>query len=55
MDKNLILAGGLGKRDIADAVTQIGPATENLSSSVEMFHGVKDVDKIKAPLAALAP
>ncbi len=53
-EKGLILAGGLGKENIAEAITQVGPAAVDLSSSVETSYGVKDIGKLKALAAALA-
>ncbi|MCG8566079.1 MAG: phosphoribosylanthranilate isomerase [Desulfobacterales bacterium] len=50
----LILAGGLTPDTVARALAQARPAAVDLSSGVESAHGIKDMSKVKALMAALA-
>lgn len=42
----LILAGGLGSHNIADAINRVRPFAVDISSGVESSPGIKDADKI---------
>lgn len=49
----LILAGGLGPENVAQAVEQAQPDAVDLSSGVEAAPGVKDLRKVAALMAAV--
>ncbi|MFT5259833.1 MAG: phosphoribosylanthranilate isomerase [Saprospiraceae bacterium] len=53
-DHRLILAGGLTNLTIAEAVTQSGIRSIDLSSALEARPGIKDADKVCSLFAALA-
>ncbi len=44
----LILAGGLGPENVADAISQTGVSTIDVNSGIESAPGVKDHDKMRA-------
>ena len=46
-DCKIILAGGIGPENIAEAAKEVQPYGVDLSSSVEVSKGVKDIAKIK--------
>lgn len=50
-----LLAGGLTPENIATALSQLQPAGIDLSSGVERSPGDKDLEKVAALFAALAP
>ncbi len=57
LDKNvgkpIILAGGLGVHNVADAMAQIKPYAVDVSSGVEASKGIKDASALKAFVSAV--
>lgn len=53
--RRLILAGGLGPHNLAQAVAAVRPYAVDLNSGVERAPGEKDPGKLRAAFAALAP
>lgn len=51
-DRQIVLAGGLHPGNIADAIRQVKPTGVDVASGVEAEPGVKDLDKVRAFLAA---
>lgn len=52
-DKPWMLSGGLTADNVAEALSILSPTAVDVSSGVESTRGVKDIDKIKAFLAAV--
>ncbi len=53
-DIPIILSGGLGPDNVAQALSQVRPAAIDLASGVESAPGIKNPDAVKSVLAALA-
>lgn len=51
--KPLVLAGGLGEANVADAIRQVQPYAVDVSSGVERQRGVKDPGRIRRFVAAV--
>ena len=49
---HLILAGGINKNNVADAIHKVQPEMFDVSSSVEIFPGKKDSNKMKQFIGA---
>ncbi len=52
-DIPVILAGGLGPENIAEAIKQVKPAGVDLNSGIEVEPGLKDPEKLEQTLAEL--
>lgn len=48
LEKPIILAGGLGPDNVADAISRIAPYALDVSGGVEAQKGIKDASKIQA-------
>jgi len=51
--RRIILAGGIGPENVADAVSRTMPDAIDLNSGVESDPGVKDAERLRAAFAAL--
>jgi phosphoribosylanthranilate isomerase len=51
--RKLVLAGGLTSENVGDALSEVGPWGVDVSSGVEKSPGVKDLDLMRAFLAAV--
>ncbi len=49
----VVLAGGLGPENVAEAIAEVRPWAVDASSSLEIFPGVKDHDRIKGYVEAV--
>ncbi|MDF7807723.1 phosphoribosylanthranilate isomerase [Pontiellaceae bacterium B12219] len=50
--KPIVLAGGLTPENVAEAIAEVKPSGVDVSSGVEIEPGVKDIEKVKAFIAA---
>ncbi len=50
--KRIVLAGGLGPENVADAIAAVGPWAVDASSSLEVSPGIKDHARIRAYVEA---
>lgn len=52
--RRVVLAGGLVPENVAAAIAQVGPFAVDVASGVESVPGVKDLEKVRDFLAAVA-